>query len=114
LAYRQIAVVLLKNLFAVDFGDPRPAPTLERLIGLWNQIQETLEAKLNKGCIKHRHTFYWEEAMQHGIIDSEDVRRITELRMIRNSQVHSVNPDRKDIEHAVHLAETLLERLRLQ
>jgi hypothetical protein len=34
LAYRQIAVVLLKNLFAVDFGDPRPAPTLERLIGL--------------------------------------------------------------------------------
>ena len=40
LAYRQIAVLLLKNFFGVDLGAPRPAPTLERLILLWNQIEE--------------------------------------------------------------------------
>lgn len=57
LAYRQIAVLLLKNLFGVDLGEPRPAPTLERLIVLWNQIQETLESQLNKAGITHRHTF---------------------------------------------------------
>ena len=34
LAYRQIAVLLLKNLFRVNLGEPKPAPTLERLIVL--------------------------------------------------------------------------------
>ena len=112
LAYRQIAVLLLKNLFGVDLGEPRPAPTLERLIVLWNQVQETLEAKLIKAGIVHRHTFYWEEAMQAGIITGDDVRRITELRMIRNGQVHSSDPDRKQIEYAVHLAESVLSSLK--
>jgi hypothetical protein len=34
LAYRQIAVLLLRNLFGVDLGEQRYAPTLERLIVL--------------------------------------------------------------------------------
>ncbi|MCU1337847.1 MAG: hypothetical protein JWO19_3428 [Bryobacterales bacterium] len=112
LAYRQIAVLLLKNLFGVDLGEPRPAPTLERLIVLWNQIEKTLEAKLNKGGITHRHAYYWEEAMRAGIITGEDVRRITELRMIRNKQVHSSEVDRKQVEYAVHLAESVLSSLK--
>ena len=112
LAYRQIAVLLLKNLFGVDLGEPRPAPTLDRLIVLWNQIQETLEHRLKKAGIEHRHTFYWEEAMRAGVITEDDFRRLTELRMIRNTQVHSSNVDRKEVEHAILLAETLLSALK--
>lgn len=112
LAYRQIAVLLLKNLFGVDLGEPKPAPTLERLIVLWNQIEETLQQQLNKGGVTHRHTFFWEEAMQGGIITGNDIQRLTELRMIRNRQVHSSNLDRREIEHAVHLGEELLASLR--
>lgn len=112
LAYRQIAVLLLKNLFGVDLGEPRPAPTLERLIVLWNQIQEILEAKLKKAGITHRHTFYWEEAMQAGIITGEDVKQITELRIIRNGQVHSSDLDRKKIEYAVNLAASVLSSVK--
>jgi hypothetical protein len=114
LAYRQIAVLLLKNLFGVDLGEPRPAPTLERLIVLWNLIQEALEGKLKKAGIEHRHTFFWEEATLAGVITGDDIRRLTELRMIRNAQVHSSDIDRVEVERAVHLAETLLSKLTLK
>ena len=96
----------------MDLGEPKPAPTLERLIVLWNQIQETIERKLKVAGIEHRHTFYWEEAMQAGVISGDDIRRLTELRMIRNTQVHSSDVDRKQVEHAVYLAETLLSALK--
>ncbi len=112
LAYRQIAVLLLKNLFRVDLGEPKPAPTLERLIVLWNQIEETLEGKLKKAGIVHRHTFFWEEAMLADVITGDDIRRLTELRMIRNTQVHSSDIDRADVERAVSLAENLLSKLK--
>jgi hypothetical protein len=111
-AYRQIAVLLLKNLFGVDLGEPKPAPTLERLIVLWNQIEETVESKLTKAGIEHRHTFFWEEAMLNGVITGDEIRRLTQLRMIRNEQVHSSKIDRSEVEHAVHLAETLLSALK--
>lgn len=111
MAYRQIAFLLLKNLFKIDVGETSPAPTLERLILLWNQILETLESRLKRGGITHRHTFYLDEAMQSGIVTGEQVRRLTELRMIRNAQVHSSSLDRNDIEHAVHIAERLLSEL---
>jgi hypothetical protein len=111
LAYRQIAVLLLKNLFAVDLGAPKPAPTLERLIMLWNRIEETLTKKLTAAGITHRHTFFWEEATLSGVIDHEDIRRLTELRMIRNAQVHSSDINRADVARAVSLAENLLAKL---
>lgn len=112
LAYRQIAALMLKNLFGVDLGEPRPAPTLERLIVLWNRIEETLKNKYDQAGIDRGHTFHWEQAMGAGLLTSDDVRRLTELRMIRNTQVHSSDIDRKEVEHAVHLAETLLSALK--
>ena len=111
LAYRQIAVLLLKNLFGVLLGEPRPAPTLERLIVLWNQIEEAFNRKLKKSGIERRHTFFWEEAMKSGVLSSDDVKGLTELRMIRNQQVHSSTVDRKQVDHAVDLAERLLTKL---
>jgi hypothetical protein len=112
LAYRQIAVLLLKNLFGLDLGEPRPAPTLERLIVIWNQIQETLDAQLNKRGIARHGNLYWEEARHAGIITGDDLKRIKELRLIRNGAVHSSEVDRKQIEDAVQLAESVLSSLK--
>jgi uncharacterized protein YutE (UPF0331/DUF86 family) len=49
--------------------------------------------------------------MQAGIVDMDEVQRLTQLRMIRNFQVHSTTVDRKQVEHAVNLAEDLLSTL---
>jgi hypothetical protein len=111
LAYRQIAVLLLKNLFGVVMGEPKPAPTLERLIVLWNKIEEAFKHKLKKTGIDRSYTFFWEEAMQKGILSMEDISNLTELRMMRNKQVHSSKLDHKQIEYAVDIAEKLLAKL---
>jgi hypothetical protein len=111
LAYRQIAVLLLKNLFGVSLGEPKPAPTLERLIVLWNQLEEAVKRKLKKLGIEP-HTSFWEEAIKSGIVSSEDLQSLIELRVIRNRQVHSSTLDRGQVEYAVGLAERLLSKLK--
>lgn len=111
LAYRQIAALLLKNLFHVALGEPKPAPTLERLIVLWNKIEEALNAKLKKAGIDRKRTFFWEEAKMAGVFSEPDILNLTELRMIRNKQVHSSKLDTKQVEYAVGLAEQLLSKL---
>ena len=57
------------------------------------------------------HTFFWEEAMQAGVLSSEELSRLTELRLIRNSELHSTTLDKKRVEYAVALAEHLLVKL---
>lgn len=111
LAYRQIAVLLLKNLFDVALGDPKPAPTLERLIVLWNKIEEAFNQKFKKAGIDRGQTYSWEESMQTGVLSADDVYKLTELRMIRNKQVHSSTLDRRQVEYAVGMAEQLLSKL---
>jgi hypothetical protein len=54
---------MLKNWFGVDLGEPRPAPTLERLIVHWNRIEETLRGRYTKAGIDRGRTFHWEEAL---------------------------------------------------
>jgi hypothetical protein len=111
-AYRQIAALILKNLFGVSLSEPRPAPTLGRLVVLWNQIEETLKEKLRKAGIDRGHTFHWEEAMKAGVLESGDISRLTELRMMRNRQVHSTTLDPKETAYAVSIAEELLKKLK--
>lgn len=111
LAYRQIAAILLKNLFGVALGDPQPAPTLERLILLWNNIEESYKQKLKGAGIDRGHTFWPEEAVRSGVLGQEDIANLTELRIIRNKQVHSSTLDRKQVEYAIGLAEHLLSKL---
>jgi hypothetical protein len=112
LAYRQIAVLLLKNLFGVDLGEPQPVPTLERLILLWNQIEVEFKEIMKKAGVDIGHTYKWEQAMQVGVLTMEDIEALTELRMIRNSQVHSTSVDPDKIAYAVKQSERLLEKLR--
>jgi hypothetical protein len=112
LAYRQIAALLLKNLFNIDPGEPKPAPTLERLIVLWNQIDEHLSRTLLKHGIERKHTFVWEEAVKAGLFDMGFVQDLTELRAIRNKEVHSSTLNRNQVEYAVGVAERLLSQLK--
>ncbi len=86
-------------------GEPKPAPTLERLIALWNQISEKFQEFDNIGG--------WEEAMKLGLVSPDDMRNNRELRRIRNKLVHSITFDRKQVEYAVELAEKLLKKLKL-
>jgi hypothetical protein len=110
-AYRQIAALLLKNLFDVPLGEPKPAPTLERLILLWNKIDVALTQKLEEAGIDRGYTFWPEEAMQAGVLNRDDRAKLIELRMIRNNEVHSSAPDRKLVEYAVGLEERLLSNI---
>ena len=112
LAYRQIAVLMLNNLFGVDLGEPEPAPTLERLILLWNQIEDLLSRTLRKHGIERGHTYFWEEAIKRGLFDMSFVQNLTALRMMRNKQVHSNAVDQKQVEYAVDLAQKLLKQLK--
>ena len=111
LAYRQIAVLLVKKFFGVDLGDPQPAPSLERLIVLWNQIEETLKLKYGRSGITHTHPYRWEEAMQAGKLTKDEIKQLIELRAIRNEQVHSSTIDHKKVDHAVQLAGELLKNI---
>lgn len=110
-AYRQIAALMLKNLFDVPLGEPKPAPTLERLILLWNKIEVALTQKLKEAGIDRGYTFWPEEAIQSGVLSQNDRAELIQLRMIRNKEVHSSVPDRKLVEYAVGLAERLLSNL---
>ncbi len=111
LAYRQIAAIILRNLFEVKHVEPRPAPTLEHLIMLWNRLEENFKKRLDESGIDRGNTFFWEAAIQQGILTGEDASLLTELRFIRNKQVHSSTIDRKQIEYAIDLAEKLLNKI---
>jgi hypothetical protein len=111
LAYRQIAAVLLQRLFDVAEIPPTPAARLEHLIVLWNQLEMALKARMDSAGIDRSYTYKWEEAVRQGILTMDSVTSLTELRMIRNKQVHSTAIDPKQIEYAVNLAGRLLRQI---
>lgn len=110
-AYRQIAVLLLKKLFGVDLGEPRPVPSLERLIVLWNQVEELLALKYGKAGIGSREAFNWKEAVQAGVISPDLVNKVNQLRTLRNNLVHSQKVDHQQVVFAVGLAEEVFNTL---
>ena len=96
-AYRQIASVLLKNLFGVAGDTPVEPASLGQLILLWNQVNSELKRRMDKEGIAYGHTYKWEMAQRAGILEMALVQDITELRMIRNRLVHST-ADEVDLE----------------
>jgi hypothetical protein len=110
-AYRQIAVLLLKNLFGVVLGDPKPAPTLERLIVLWNKIEELINKKLDKAGIPRTPVFPITDAPPE-VMSKNDISDWRKVRQVRNILVHSSTIDPQQVASAVDLAEQLLSRLR--
>lgn len=113
-AYGQIAAVLLDNLFGVKANSKGAEATLENLILLFNEVETLIREIFNESNVDTGHTFKWEMAMRAGILEMEDINQLTELRMIRNTQVHSTaeNIDKKRIELGVEIAETLIRKLK--
>jgi hypothetical protein len=113
-AYRQIAAVLLDNLFGVKASLKGAGSTLENLILLFNEVETLIRKTFNESNVDTGHTFKWEMAMIAEILEMEDINQLTELRMIRNAQVHSTaeNIDKKRIELGVEIAETLIKKLK--
>lgn len=112
-AYRQIAAVLLNNLFGVK-ADPKGAEaTLENLILLFNEVENSVRKAFKDSGVDNGETFKWEMAMRMGILEMDDINQLTELRRIRNTQVHSTaeNIDKKRIELGVAIAEALIKKL---
>ncbi|HEJ8675507.1 TPA: hypothetical protein SMK26_005666 [Klebsiella oxytoca] len=76
---------------------------------------ETLVKKIFDGSgVDAGQTFKWEIAVRAGILEINDIKLISELRMIRNSQVHSTaeNIDKKRIELGVEIAEKLIKKMK--
>ncbi|WP_038918673.1 hypothetical protein [Dickeya sp. MK7] len=113
-AYRQIAAVLLNNLFGVKVVSKGAEVTLENLILLFNEVEILFRKIFEGSSVDTRHTFKWEMAIREGVLEMEDINQLTELRMIRNSQVHSTaeNIDKKRIELGVEIAEKLIKKLK--
>lgn len=110
--YWPIAVLMLKNLFGINLGEPKPAPTLERLILLWNQIEELFVMAFKRKGLNPRVPFNLNDMKASGLLDEKDTVALTHLRKIRTMQVHSTTIDRKQIEQGVNIAEELLAKLR--
>ncbi|CAI1730383.1 hypothetical protein [Serratia marcescens] len=112
-AYRQIAAVLLNNLFGVKADPKSTEATLENLILLFNEVETLVRKKFESAGVDVGHTFKWEMAMRKGVLEMKDIEQLVELRMIRNSQVHSTaeNIDKKRIELGVEIAEKLIKKL---
>ena len=110
-AYRQIAAILLQDLFGVRPAPPRLEPNLGNLVVLWNRLEQKLKERLEISGIDRGKTFFLDEAMKRGILNREDIEALNETRMIRNSQVHSTEIDNKKIEYAFDRAERLLKKI---
>ena len=114
-AYRQIAAVLLNNLFGVKAVPKGTEATLENLILLFNEVEILVRKTFEDSGVDTGHTFKWEMAMSEGILEMGDINQLTELRRIRNTQVHSTaeNIDKKRIELGVEIAETLIKKIKV-
>ena len=113
-AYRNIAGVLLNNLFGVSLPvEKTKLPSLANIILLWNEIEQLLRKKMLSTGIDMGNTYKWEEAVREGILTMDTVQKITELRMIRNQVVHSTS-DQLDFERiklGISLGENILKQL---
>jgi len=113
-AYRQIAAVLLNNLFGVKVPPKGKEATLDNLILLFNEVETLLRKVFENSGVDTGHTFKWEMAMRAGVLEKDDIQHLSELRIIRNAQVHSSaeNIDKKRIELGIEIAENIIEKLK--
>lgn len=113
-AYRQIAAVLLNNLFGVKAERKGIEATLANLILLFNEVETLVLRLFEDSNIDTGHTYKWEMAMREGVLEMEDINQLTELRMIRNAQVHSKaeNINKQRIKLGIEIAETLIKKLK--
>jgi hypothetical protein len=90
-AYRTIGELLLKNLFQIEFNYSTTDKSLSSLIVFWEEIDKLIKQLFQTNNIDFSQTFKWEEALQKNIITKHQISLFTELKRIRNEQVHSLS-----------------------
>ncbi|OCK41833.1 hypothetical protein BA195_13660 [Tenacibaculum soleae] len=90
-AYRTIGELLLKNLFQIEFNYSTTDKSLSSLIVFWEEIDKLIKQLFQTNNIDFGQTFKWEEALQKNIITKHQISLFTELKRIRNEQVHSLS-----------------------
>ena len=111
IAYRDIAGVLLNNLFDVSISpSTSESDSLGKLIINWNTIERDIKEKLEAAGMSG--TYKWEEAFALGILEPSDVQLLTELRMARNRLVHSKEIDKEDIRYWLDISEKFIPKIR--
>lgn len=111
IAYRDIAGVLLQNLFNVSVTpSTSESDSLGKLIINWNTIERDIKEIFEKKGIAG--TYKWEEAFALGLLEPGDVQLLTELRMARNRLVHSEEIDKEDICYWLEVSEKLIPKIK--
>ena len=110
IAYRDIAGLILKNLFDVSITpSSSDSDSLGKLIINWNTIERDIRKKLENAGVSG--TYKWEEAFALGLIEPSDVQLLTELRMARNRLVHSKEIDKEDIRYWLDVSEKIIPKI---
>lgn len=111
IAYRDIAGLLLNNLFNVSVSpSTSESDSLGKLIINWNTIERDIKEKLEAAGVSG--TYKWEEAFALGLLEPSDVQLLTELRMARNRLVHSKEIDKEDIRYWLDISENLIPKIK--
>ena len=111
IAYRDIAGVLLNNLFNFSVTPSiSESDSLGKLIINWNSIEREIKEKLEKAGASG--TYKWEKAFALGLLEPSDVQLLTELRMARNRLVHSKEIDKEDIRYWLDVSEKFIPKIK--
>lgn len=111
IAYRDIAGILLNNLFDVSVTpSTSESDSLGKLIINWNTIERDIKEKLEDAGASG--TYKWEEAFALGLLEPNDIQILTELRLARNRLVHSKEINKEDIRYWLDVSEKFIPRIK--
>jgi len=112
-AYREIASVLLNNLFGIEIKSGHGNISVANLILLHNEVEGLVKGKWEASGIDTGHTFKWEMAMEDGVLTFDQIKALTDLRMIRNIEIHGqTDIGHARVKYAIDIAELLISELR--
>lgn len=112
-AYREIASVLLNNLFGIEIKSGNNDISIANLILLHNEVEILVNNKWEESGIDTGHTFKWEMAMEEEVLSFEQIKALTDLRMIRNIEIHAKTEiSYVRVKYAIQLAELLISELK--
>lgn len=112
-AYREIASVLLNNLFGIEIKSGSNDISIANLILLHNEVEILVNNKWKESGIDTGHTFKLEMAMEEGVLSFEQIKALTDLRMIRNIEIHAKTEiSHARVKYAIQLAELLISELK--
>lgn len=90
-AYFTIAKLFLEELFNIDYTSisKKEESTVASFLLKWNKVEKKLQELFYLADIDNKATYKWEEAMSEKLLNLDLINQLTELRIKRNSLIHS-------------------------